>query len=209
MLNLFAPHHPLYNPTSTSASSNRSSLTLLLLSATDGRDTIVDLTKTLTEMAQHGKLSPQDISTKLIDAEISEMMSTPTPASQSSSPPESDQARSPVRNGRSPTPVARSRSTRRAVTTNGRNGNDNSNGTDGESADTAGTPLIKPEPDLLLVFGPIVKLDGYPPWQVRLTEISCTGDKSSTITGGSEAVEYQRFLRGLWRFARAEMRFGR
>lgn len=181
---------------------------MLLLSATDGRETFVDLTKTLIEMAQHGKLSPQDISTKLIDAEISEMMSTPTPAAESpSASPPSDQAHSPARNGQSPTPTTRSPSARQTVTANRTNGNGNGNGTDGE--DTSGTPLIKPEPDLLLVFGPIVKLDGYPPWQVRLTEISCTGDKSSTITGGSEAVEYQRFLKGLWRFARAEMRLGR
>ena len=27
------------------------------------------------------------------------------------------------------------------------------------------------EPDLLILFGPRVVLDGYPPWQVRLTEI--------------------------------------
>jgi len=27
------------------------------------------------------------------------------------------------------------------------------------------------EPELLVLFGPGVKLDGYPPWQVRLTEI--------------------------------------
>jgi dehydrodolichyl diphosphate syntase complex subunit NUS1 len=70
---------------------------------------------------------------------------------------------------------------------------------------------IKPEPDLLIIFGPIVKLDGYPPWQVRLTEIFCTGDKTSSIAAGREevAVEYQGFLRGLWRYARASFRFGR
>ncbi|KAI4130297.1 MAG: hypothetical protein LQ347_003441 [Umbilicaria vellea] len=27
------------------------------------------------------------------------------------------------------------------------------------------------EPDLLVLFGPYVTLQGYPPWQVRLTEI--------------------------------------
>lgn len=70
---------------------------------------------------------------------------------------------------------------------------------------------VKPEPDLLIIFGPYVKLDGYPPWQVRLTEIYCTGDKTSSIAAGNdeEAVEYQGFLRGLWRYARASFRFGR
>jgi len=43
---------------------------MLLLSATDGRDTLIDLTKTLTEMAQKGKLRAEDISPELIDAEL-------------------------------------------------------------------------------------------------------------------------------------------
>lgn len=54
-----------------------------------------------------------------------------------------------------------------------------------------------------------MKLDGYPPWQIRLTEIFCTGDKSTSISGSGEAVEYQGFLKALWRYARTEMRFGR
>ena len=63
----------------------------------------MDLTKTLAVMAQQQKISPNDISTELVDVEISES--------------------------------------------------------------------IMSEPDLLLLFGPRVMLDGYPPWQVRLTEI--------------------------------------
>lgn len=58
------------------------------------------------------------------------------------------------------------------------------------------------EPDLLICFGDRVVLDGYPPWQVRLTEIYGVQDH----VGG---VEYHVFLRGLYRFAKAEMRFGR
>lgn len=68
---------------------------------------------------------------------------------------------------------------------------------------------LKPEPDLLLVFGPFLKLDGYPPWQIRLTEMYCTGDRSHGLTGYGEAVEYQGFMRGLWHYAGAQMRFGR
>lgn len=68
---------------------------------------------------------------------------------------------------------------------------------------------LKPEPDLLLVFGAFLKLDGYPPWQIRLTEMYCTGDRSHGLTGYGEAVEYQGFIRGLWHYAGAQMRFGR
>lgn len=64
---------------------------------------MVDLTKTLTEMAQKHKISPEDVTYELVDAELSES--------------------------------------------------------------------VMGEPDLLLLFGPKVVLDGYPPWQVRLTEI--------------------------------------
>lgn len=58
------------------------------------------------------------------------------------------------------------------------------------------------EPDLLLLFGDKVCLEGYPPWQVRLTEIFQLQD----YTGG---VGYHVFLRGLRKFAGAEFRFGR
>jgi len=109
-------------------------LSILLLSAEDGRSTLVDLTKTLAEMAQKSKLDAEDISTELIDAEISES--------------------------------------------------------------------VMGEPDLLLVFGPKVVLEGYPPWQVRLTEIFCVKDNL-------EGVGYQVFLRALCNFAKAQMRFGR
>jgi undecaprenyl pyrophosphate synthase len=60
---------------------------------------------------------------------------------------------------------------------------------------------VMSEPELLILFGPSVKLDGYPPWQIRLTEIFHEPDNSE--------VEYLVWLKGLHRFARAEMRFGR
>jgi dehydrodolichyl diphosphate syntase complex subunit NUS1 len=108
-------------------------LTILLISASDGRQTLVDLTRTLATMSQDGKLSPSDISQELIDAEITES--------------------------------------------------------------------VMGEPDLLIVFGERVVLDGYPPWQVRLTEIFAVQDSTC-------GVGYGTFLRALYRFARAEMRFG-
>lgn len=58
------------------------------------------------------------------------------------------------------------------------------------------------EPDLLICFGERVVLDGYPPWQVRLTEIYYAQDN----IGG---VGYHVFLRALYKFAKAEMRVGR
>ena len=108
-------------------------LSILLLSAEDGRSTLVDLTKTLTEMSQRDKLSSTDISLDLVDAEISES--------------------------------------------------------------------VMGEPDLLLLFGSNIKLQGYPPWQLRLTEIFHVKDNSG--------VEYQIFLRALYSYAKAQMRFGR
>lgn len=108
-------------------------LSILLLSAEDGRSTLVDLTKTLTEMSQRRKLSSDDISLDLIDAEISES--------------------------------------------------------------------VMGEPDLLVLFSPNVQLQGYPPWQARLTEIFHVADNSG--------VGYQVFLRALHNYAKAQMRFGR
>jgi dehydrodolichyl diphosphate syntase complex subunit NUS1 len=151
-LHIYAPHHPVQGPASIDKS--KSSLTILLLSSTDGRETIVDLTKTLAEMSQNGKLSPEDITPELVDAEISEITTQPL-------------------------------------------------------ASGAPDTVLKPEPDLLLVFGPFLKLDGYPPWQIRLTEMYCTGGRSHGLNGDSEAVEYQGYMRGLWHFAGAQMRFGR
>ena len=108
-------------------------LSVLLLSADDGQSTLVDLTKTLTEMSQRDKLSTNDISVELIDAEISES--------------------------------------------------------------------IMGEPNLLILFGPDVQLQGYPPWQIHLTEIFHVQDNNG--------VEYEVFLRALHKFAKAQMRFGR
>ncbi|KAL2352290.1 Decaprenyl diphosphate synthase-like protein [Cryomyces antarcticus] len=133
-LSLRAPHLPSFSPPSSpSAGSTPGHLSILLLSADDGRNTLVDLTKTLAEMSQRGKISPADISPELIDAEISES--------------------------------------------------------------------VVGEPDLLVLFGPDVELKGYPPWQIRLTEIFHIQDNTS--------VGYQVFLRALHHFAKAQMRLGR
>ncbi|TAQ86277.1 hypothetical protein B7494_g5389 [Chlorociboria aeruginascens] len=135
-LSLRAPHVPSMESTTTPTSDlglPLQDLSILLLSAEDGRDSLVDLTKTLTEMSQRSKLSPLDISVDLVEALISES--------------------------------------------------------------------VMVEPDLLILFGPTIELSGYPPWQLRLTEIFHVQD--------NQGVGYQVFLRALYNYANAQMRFGR
>lgn len=140
-LSLRAPHLPSYSPPNTppqtaqhsSTKDERQHLTVLLLSEHDGRDTIVDLTRTLADMAQRGDVRQEQINMDLIDAQL----------------------------------------------------NDHVSG----------------EPDLLILFSPTVQLRGYPPWQLRLTEIFHLPD--------NKGVNYQVFLRALHNFAKVEMRLGR
>lgn len=84
-------------------------------------------------MSQHGKLSPADISSDLIDAEISES--------------------------------------------------------------------VMGEPDLIILFGDRIVLDGYPPWQARLTEMFHVQDNVS-------GVGYQVFLRAMYKYGQAQFRIG-
>ena len=134
-LQIGAPNISSYLNGNSSESTEGSSghLSILLLSAEDGRSTLVDLTKTLTEMSQRKKLSAEDITQELVDAEITES--------------------------------------------------------------------VMGEPDLLVLFGPTVQLQGYPPWQVRLTEIYHVQDNNG--------VGYQVFLRALHSYSKAHMKFGR
>ena len=130
-LSVTSPHREAYTSTRVDGRADR--LQLHLISSQDGRDSMVDLTRTLAEMSQKGKLSPKDISMELIDAELSEG--------------------------------------------------------------------IMSEPDLLILFSPYVELEGYPPWQIRLTEIFCLQD--------NETFGYQVFLKALRRFSVAQMRKGK
>lgn len=70
-----------------------------------------------------------------------------------------------------------------------------------ELIDAEITESVMSEPDLLVLFGPDVGLQGYPPWQVRLTEIFHVQDNNG--------VGYQVFLRALYSYANASMKFGR
>ena len=179
-LRIRAPHLPAYSPPEGPENPSglaASSLNVLLLSAADGRETLVDLTRTLTEMSQQGKLRSADITSDLIDAQVTEsscgepdLLLLLAPSTYNGGPvrhrqmggekslPRLDDAAIPARED---------------GLVNRRAG-----GADGG-----------------------VCLRGYPPWQVRLTEIFHTQDSSG--------VEYQAFLRALHRYADAEMRFGR
>ncbi|KAF3185088.1 hypothetical protein TWF788_004909 [Orbilia oligospora] len=134
-LRVLAPHLPSYTNGDTEDLPDGESpdLEVIFISSEDGRESIVDLTKTLCEMAIRGKMTKDDVTAELIEAEL-------------------------------------------------------------ES-------LTIPEPDLLILFSPSVKLLGYPPWQIRLTEIFHLPD--------NDAVGYQVFLRALYNYAKCEMRFGR
>ena len=149
---LFAPKHPVEGTTSI----NSPTLRLLLLSSTDGRESLVDVTKDLAQMLNNGQLSPMDITQEIIDAKVTDVTIKPL-----------------------------------------------------QNDLDLRIDRFKSEPDLLLIFGPSLKLDGYPPWQIRLTEMYCTGERSHGLYKYGGAVEYQGFLRGLRQYAGAEMRVGR
>lgn len=63
------------------------------------------------------------------------------------------------------------------------------------------TESIMDEPDLLVLFSSHLDLQGYPPWQLRLTEIF--------HVPGNSVVGYQTFLRALHKYAKAHMKLGR
>lgn len=179
-LHIRAPHQPAYSPpdspTPTESDSQPASLNILLMSASDGRATLVDLTKTLAEMSQRGKLQPSDISSDLIDAELTEsscgepdllvlMTSTSFPSRSG----KAKRRRHSAAVQREPLDYEPERDTYGMSETGGAGGD--------------------------------VCLRGYPPWQVRLTEIFHVQD--------SQGVQYQAFLRALYSYAKAEIRLGR
>lgn len=127
---------------------------VIFISEEDGREALVDLTKTLCEMRQRGKINPEDVSVDLVDTELTGMLSLGVLWKVGSS-----------------------------------------------AGLTFGTDSGFTEPDLLILFSPYVKLSGYPPWQIRLTEIFHVQD--------NDGVGYHVFLRALHRFAKTEFRFGR
>lgn len=108
-------------------------LEIIVLSRVDGKPTIVELAKTLGELAANGELDARDITVRLIDEELKE--------------------------------------------------------------------LVGPEPDLLVSFGPVLDLQDYPPWHIRLLEIYWEPDNNS--------VNYAVFLRALQKFLNCKVNLGR
>lgn len=135
-LTLCAPHaqsiESTASPTGTEGETPGHIL-VRLVSHEDGRDSIVDLTKTLAEMAQRNKVDPADIEPSLLDVELKES--------------------------------------------------------------------VMEESDLLIIFGPYVEFQGYPPWHLHITEVYHVPD--------NDGVGYQVFYSGLCKFARAQFRWGR
>lgn len=61
--------------------------------------------------------------------------------------------------------------------------------------------LVGPEPDLLLIFGPNLDFQDYPPWHLRLTEFYWQKDNTQ--------VNYSIFRDGLRKFAGCKMNVGK
>lgn len=137
--NMPVVHPPYYQPPSHKLSdgeapeTNVYGVAIMLISEEDGRESMVDLTKVLAEMAQAGKIKPDDITSDVVDNEL--------------------------------------------------------------------TKAVMAEPDLLISFSPYVDLQGYPPWQIRLTEIYCQPD--------NQEVGYQVFLAALRKYAAATFKLGK
>ena len=108
-------------------------LEISLLSRVDGKPTIVELTKTISELSVNKELSLQDITVDLIDEELTE--------------------------------------------------------------------LVGPEPDLVVCFGPVLDLQDYPPWHIRLSELYWEPDNTS--------VNYAVFIRALQKFAHSKVNLGK
>lgn len=108
-------------------------LEISLLSRVDGKPTIVELTKTMCELASNKELSVEDITINLVDEELVE--------------------------------------------------------------------LVGPEPDLLISFGPVLDLEDYPPWHIRLTEFYWEPDNRDT--------NYAVFIRALRKYSTCKVNLGK
>ncbi|OBA24252.1 Undecaprenyl diphosphate synthase [Metschnikowia bicuspidata var. bicuspidata NRRL YB-4993] len=124
---------PHSNITLSHGDADAPDLEISLLSRVDGKPTIVELTKTISELSANKELSVDDITVDLIDEELVE--------------------------------------------------------------------LVGPEPDLLICFGPVLDLQDYPPWHIRLSEMYWEPDNNS--------VNYAVFIRALQKYAHAKVNLGK
>lgn len=119
-------------------------LNILLISAQDGRDTLVDLTKTLAEMSQKRKIAPADVTADLIHAEVEDATACKEPDLLVVMAEGADSGRSKVTG----------RKQQRKNAAKGQSDLDDGQTVTGSAWGGDG-----------------ICLRGYPPWQVRLTEI--------------------------------------
>lgn len=63
------------------------------------------------------------------------------------------------------------------------------------------TRLVCDEPDLLVYFGPTLDLQGFPPWQIRLTELFWEQDNNR--------VSYSVFIRALNHYSNCKINLGK
>ncbi|GEQ72267.1 hypothetical protein JCM33374_g5954 [Metschnikowia sp. JCM 33374] len=124
---------PHANTTLASSPDSVPDLEIALLSRVDGKPTIVELTKTISELSVNKELAVADITVDLIDEELNE--------------------------------------------------------------------LVGPEPDLLVCFGPVLDLQDYPPWHIRLSEMYWEPDNNS--------VNYAVFIRALQSFSHSKVNLGK
>lgn len=130
-----------YDGASASSERQKQHLNILLMSAHDGRDTLVDLTKTLSEMSQKRKIAPSEVTTELIHAEVED-------ATACKEPDLLVVMGEPVESGLSGRRFKRNKRKQKSL--------------------GAGTELSRVSQ---MWSGDGICLRGYPPWQVRLTEI--------------------------------------
>lgn len=109
-------------------------LCINILSDEDGRETIVDLARTLAEMAREDKIRAKDLTIQTIDSELKQ--------------------------------------------------------------------LVGQEPDLLILFGSFIDLQGYPPWHIRLSEIYHQPDND-------DDVSYTVFYKALENYSGCKINVGR
>lgn len=127
------PDGYLTNPNGNPEMQVVADIQITLLSVRDGKKTIVDLTKSISELVANGDIQPEEVTMGLLDEEITELSGY--------------------------------------------------------------------EPDLLISFGPELDLQGYPPWQIRLSELYWEPDNNS--------VNYVVFYNALNKFSHCKVNVGK
>jgi dehydrodolichyl diphosphate syntase complex subunit NUS1 len=126
-------YYGLNNDDNEEYKSQAPEIEISLISAQDGKPTIVELARTMAELAKSREISAKDVTIDLINKELTE--------------------------------------------------------------------LIGVEPDLIILFTPILDLQGYPPWHIRLSEFYWEPD--------NDDVTYAIFLRALQKYATCKINVGK